>query len=99
MVPSSSIWPPLGSSALVVPTIAQAIGLTEVAGQSLVDRLADALAARHVLLLLDTRAFPRGSMPKSTCPARSESACDAVHGGKLIGQCRVESARNARNAW
>jgi non-specific serine/threonine protein kinase len=37
----------------VVPTIAQAIGLTEAAGQSLIDRLADALSARHVLLLLD----------------------------------------------
>jgi predicted ATPase/DNA-binding XRE family transcriptional regulator len=44
---------PLSSSALVVPTIAQAMGLTEVAGQSLIDRLADALAARQALLLLD----------------------------------------------
>jgi predicted ATPase len=44
---------PLSSSALVLPTIAQAIGLNEASGQSLTDRLADALAARHVLLVLD----------------------------------------------
>ena len=44
---------PLSTSALVVPTIAQAIGLTEVAGQSLNERLADALAVRQALLVLD----------------------------------------------
>jgi predicted ATPase len=44
---------PLCSSALVVPTMAQAIGLTEPTRQGLIKRLADALAVRQLLLLLD----------------------------------------------
>ena len=44
---------PLGDAALVVPTIAQALGLAEVAGQPLVETLRAALRDRRLLLVLD----------------------------------------------
>jgi transcriptional regulator with XRE-family HTH domain len=44
---------PLGNSALVLPTIAQTLGIRETAGQPLLDRLKAALQAQRLLLLLD----------------------------------------------
>ena len=44
---------PIVDPALVIPTIAQALGLRDGAGGSLADRLCDYLRPRHLLLVLD----------------------------------------------
>ena len=44
---------PLRDPELVAPTIAQALGLAEVAGEAAIDTLADALRERELLLVLD----------------------------------------------
>src|SRR5205823_1506577 len=44
---------PISDPALVIPVIAQTLGIKEVAGQSLLDLLKGALHWKHLLLLLD----------------------------------------------
>jgi predicted ATPase/transcriptional regulator with XRE-family HTH domain len=54
---------PLTDPALVVPTIAVAFGVQEAAGQGLLDRLAQFLAGRRLLLLLDNCEPVLGAAP------------------------------------
>jgi predicted ATPase/class 3 adenylate cyclase len=44
---------PIGQPALVLPTIAQAMGIPDAGGEGLLDRLAEQLAGKRVLLVLD----------------------------------------------
>ena len=44
---------PIGQPALVLPTIAQALGIADPGGSGLLERLADQLAGKRVLLVLD----------------------------------------------
>jgi predicted ATPase len=44
---------PIGQPALVLPTIAQALGIPDPGGAGVLDRLADQLAGKQVLLVLD----------------------------------------------
>ncbi len=55
---------PLRDPELVAPTIAQALGLAEVAGEAAIDTLADALRGRELLLVLDNAEHVRQAAPR-----------------------------------
>jgi predicted ATPase/DNA-binding XRE family transcriptional regulator len=65
---------PLIDPGLVVPTVATALDVREIAGQSLIETLSEFLAARRLLLLLDNcerllAAAPELAALLSACPA------------------------------
>ena len=56
---------------LVAPTIGQALGLAEVAGEAAIDTLADALHGRELLLVLDNAEHVRQAAPVRGLVARA----------------------------
>ena len=65
---------PLRDPTLVVPTIAQALGVDEVAGEPLLDRLRAALREQQLLLVLDNFEQVLTAAPQRRRPARHRAA-------------------------